>query len=46
MELDPIYVDVDIRRWLQYMLDNGLDFEIKKNGEALNEIEWQKYRDI
>ncbi|MFV9552077.1 DNA methyltransferase [Algibacter sp. PT7-4] len=46
MELDPIYVDVDIRRWLQYMLDNGLEFSIKKNGQALNEIEWKKYVEI
>jgi DNA modification methylase len=46
MELDPVYVDVDIRRWLQYMLDNGLDFEIKKNGKVMNEIEWKKYVEI
>jgi len=43
MELDPIYVDVDIRRWLQYMLDNDLDFKIKKNGKTLKMSEWEKY---
>ena len=43
MELDPVYVDVDIRRWLQYMLDNDLDFEIKRNGKVLHENEWKKY---
>lgn len=45
IELDPIYVDVDIKRWLQYMLDNGLEFEIKKNGEILKELDWRLYLD-
>lgn len=45
MELDPIYVDVDIRRWLSYMTDNNLDFEIKKNGNSLSKEEWLKYID-
>ena len=46
MELDPVYVDVDIRRWLQYMIDNDLDFEIKKNGKTLDKVEWNKYVEI
>lgn len=46
MELDPVYVDVDIRRWLQYMIDNDLDFEIKKNGQTLDKVEWNKYVEI
>ena len=46
MELDPVYVDVEIRRWLQYMLDNGLDFQIKKNKKLLNETEYCKYLKI
>lgn len=43
MELDPVYVDVAIRRWLKYMLDNGLDFEIKKNGMSLNKEQQDHY---
>lgn len=46
MELDPVYVDVDIRRWLQYMIDNDLDFEIKKNCQTLDKVEWNKYVEI
>ncbi len=45
MELDPIYADVDIRRWLSYMVDNDLTIEIKKNGKALVDTEWQVYLD-
>ncbi|NKI28256.1 DNA modification methylase [Arenibacter sp. 6A1] len=45
MELDPIYADVDIRRWISYMLDNDLEFEVKKNGKSLSEIEWRIYLD-
>jgi len=45
MELDPVYVDVDVRRWLNYMIDNKLEFEIKKNGKLLSEEEWLKYMD-
>ncbi|WP_340074529.1 DNA modification methylase [Leptobacterium sp. I13] len=45
LELDPVYVDVDVRRWVQYMLDNGLDFEIKKNGKILDTYEWKRYID-
>lgn len=45
MELDPRYVDVDIRRWVNYMLDNGLEFELKKNNTILTETEWRAYLD-
>lgn len=41
MELDPKYVDVDVRRWIKYMLDNKLEFKIKKNGNWLKEDEWK-----
>ena len=36
MELDPIYIDVDVRRWLKYMTDNQLEFVIKKNGKKMD----------
>jgi DNA modification methylase len=43
MELDPKYVDVIIRRWISYMKDNGLSFEIKRNGEVLNPEQIEQY---
>lgn len=45
MELDPVYVDVDIKRWLKYMVHNGLDFEIRKNGKKLKKEDYEKYID-
>jgi len=35
IELDPKYSDVEVKRWIIYMQDNDLEFEIKKNGEKL-----------
>lgn len=43
IELDPIYVDVIIRRWHSYMVDNGLDYSIKRNGNELHSKEIQEY---
>jgi DNA modification methylase len=43
MELDPKYVDVIIKRWITYMKDNGLSFEIKRNGEVLNPEQIERY---
>ena len=43
MELDSKYVDVIIRRWLKYMTDNGLAFELKKNGKILTPEELNLY---
>lgn len=43
MELDPKYVDVIIKRWITYMNDNGLSFEIKKNGRVLTSEELEQY---
>ncbi len=37
MELDPKYVDVTFRRYVQYMRDNELLFEITKNGKKMSE---------
>ena len=36
IELDPRFADVIVRRWIQYMNDNNLTFEIRRNGEKLN----------
>lgn len=37
VELDPRWVDVSVDRWVKYMNDNGLDYELKLNGKT---IEW------
>ncbi len=42
-ELDPKYVDVEVRRWVQYMRDNKLPFSVKRNGYQLNEQELNQF---
>jgi DNA modification methylase len=34
MELEPNYVDCSVRRWIKFMEKEGLDYEIKLNGEV------------
>lgn len=36
IELDPKYCDVNVTRWIKYMKDNNLEFEIKLNGKKLD----------
>lgn len=36
IELDPRFVDVGVRRWLIYMKENHLQFEVYKNRELMN----------
>ncbi len=43
IELDPRYVDVDVRRWVKYMRENHLDHELWKNGQILSKIEIDQY---
>lgn len=38
IELDPKYVDVEVNRWVKYMRDNSLEYEVKLNGKR---IEWE-----
>lgn len=38
IELDPKYVDVDVNRWVKYMKDNSLEYEVRLNGKR---IEWE-----
>lgn len=45
IELDPRFVDVDVKRWVKYMRDNHLDFELCKNGRLLSSNEIDKYLD-
>lgn len=35
VELDPKYADVTVKRWLKYMQDNSLEFEVKLNGKKI-----------
>lgn len=45
VEYDPRYVDVVVTRWIKYMQDNKLDFEIKHNGKKLKQedlVKWIK----
>jgi DNA modification methylase len=43
IELDARFVDVDVRRWVKYMRENYLEFEICKNGQVLSKIEIDLY---
>ncbi|TXK73945.1 DNA modification methylase [Mesonia sp. HuA40] len=36
IELEPAYCDVNVKRWVNYMLENNLDFEVYKNGQRIN----------
>lgn len=42
-ELDERFVDVIVRRWHTYMISNGLDFKIYKNGTELKEDQIKLY---
>ncbi|MCA8831959.1 DNA modification methylase [Hymenobacter pini] len=35
VELDPRYVDVEVRRWVKFMRDNQRRFTVTRNGEEL-----------
>lgn len=43
IELDPRFVDVDVKRWVKYMRDNHLEFELLKNGIFLTSTELDHY---
>ncbi|MEN9907152.1 MAG: hypothetical protein RLZZ540_293 [Bacteroidota bacterium] len=43
IELDPRYVDVDVKRWVKYMRENHLEFELLKNGQVLSNDEIETY---
>lgn len=38
IELDPRFVDVGVNRWVKYMKDNSLEYEVRLNGK---EIKWE-----
>jgi hypothetical protein len=39
IELDERFVDVHVRRYIKYMKDNHLKFEIFKNGQLMSDHE-------
>lgn len=43
LELEPGFVDVNVKRWVKYMRDNHLDYEVYKNGQILSKTEMDKY---
>lgn len=43
IELDPRFVDVNVKRWILYMRENHLQFEVYKNGQLMSAIEIQSY---
>nr|WP_262904908.1 site-specific DNA-methyltransferase [Hymenobacter pini] len=45
VELDPRYVDVHVRRFVQFMRDNQRRFTIIRNGEELTEAQLSEYVD-
>lgn len=42
-EFSESYCDVDVRRWIKYMRDNSLPYELKRNGVLLTENEIEEY---
>jgi len=42
-ELDPKYMDVVVRRWVNYMQKGSLEYEVKRNGNVLNQDQINQY---
>jgi DNA modification methylase len=43
IELDERYVDVHVKRYVKYMRENGLSFEITRNGKVLTDDDFEQY---
>jgi len=43
IELDPKYSDVEVRRWIKYMIENELEFQVVKNGTRLGKEDLREY---
>lgn len=43
IELDPRFVDVQVRRWVKYMKENRISFELYRNEILLSNVEIEKY---
>lgn len=43
IEYGENYVDVHVKRYIMYMNENALDFEVSKNGQVLSQEELDRY---
>lgn len=43
IELDPKYSDVEVRRWIKYMIENELEFQVIRNGTRLGKEELSEF---
>lgn len=43
-ELDPRFADVIVRRWVAYMKENKLNYEVRRNGKQLTESDLEKWK--
>jgi len=39
-ELNPVYVDIIVKRWVKWMKDNSKEFHVKHNGKVITDAEW------
>lgn len=44
MELSEHWTDVNVKRWINFMIDNKLEFEILRNGEKIDPKEFKKVK--
>lgn len=44
MELGEKWVDVEVKRWINFMTDNNLEFELHRNGEKIDSQEFKKVK--
>lgn len=45
IELDPRFADVNLKRWVKYMRENHLQYEVYRNGKLMNKEEQDRYLD-
>lgn len=43
LELDPRFADVNVKRWIKYMRENHLQYEVFKNGVLMAKSDHDKY---
>ena len=43
IELDPRFVDVNVRRWVKYMRDNHLEHQVTRNGVLMTREELNRF---
>ena len=43
IELDPKFVDVNVKRWVKYMRDNHLEHHVLRNGQPMTKEHLDKY---